>query len=560
MPEGDVTNWTGRNKNFARATNFLIAGGIILYIISILINLGLFNLQGEESRRAIIAIEMLKSGEYINPSALGWEYYNKPPVFNWILSGIMYLTGSDSEFVLRLPSLFFLLLWAFCHYRVCRKYFPGRLALLSMFFMLTSADLFFYELANGAEMDIFYSFIVYLQVVSIFWFYQEKNWWLLFLFSWFFCGIGFLTKGFPSLVFQGLTLVALSVSAKSIRLLFKPQHLAGIALFGILTGSYFYAYSLKGDLPVMLVNLLNESLKKSAFGEDSTGKFYKILIYPVLLFKLLAPWCLLLLVLFRKQTFRWVDNPFVRFSIFFIVFNIGIYWITGVSKLRYVYMFLPFFINIIVHIYGQFEKENPGLINKYLKPLGILFCLLLAGTVLVPFFFEIGFWMLALVGSLLLCFILFFYRVKEYRIWLLIGGVILFRLVYAVVVIPIQSKSLFDYRPAMAAVAEKTRGHSVHFFLPPDTLKLDIVVGDTLFKWHDKPVLQPPFLLHQVPYYFCRYSGSLLTYDTALLQGQYYISYQSCLKDIAIEQVYLTYYKWAGDSLVLFRPAELPGK
>ena len=231
----------------------------------------------------------------------------------------MTLTGSTSEMVARLPSLVFLLLWALCHYFICRKWLSDRLALLSTFFMLTSADIYFYGLANGAEIDIFYSLVVYLQVISMFWFFEKKKWWSLFLLSYLFCAIGFLTKGLPSLVFQGLTLAALCVYARSARIFFKPQHLVGILFFIIVAGSYFYAYSFRGDPGIMLVNIVNESLKKSAVGEESVGKWHKILSYPILLFKLLAPWCLLLLVLFKRQRFKLFDNPLVKFSFLFLV-------------------------------------------------------------------------------------------------------------------------------------------------------------------------------------------------------------------------------------------------
>ena len=131
-----MINRTNRDYSY-----FLIAGLIILYILSALLNLGLFNLQGEEPRRAIISIEMNESGNYLVPHALGWEYYNKPPLFNWILSGFMSLTGSESEFICRLPSLLFLLIWAICHYFLCRKWLSLQYSLLSTFFLLTSADI-----------------------------------------------------------------------------------------------------------------------------------------------------------------------------------------------------------------------------------------------------------------------------------------------------------------------------------------------------------------------------------------------------------------------------------
>jgi 4-amino-4-deoxy-L-arabinose transferase-like glycosyltransferase len=543
-----MTGWMNRNTSIV-----LVSGLIVLYILSAIVNLGHFNLQGEEPRRAIISIEMMQSGDYIVPHTLGWEYYNKPPLFNWILSGFMSLTGSESEFVSRIPSLLFLLIWGFCHYLICRKWFSKKLSLLSTFLLLTSADIFFYGLANGAEIDIFYSLVVYFQIISMFWFYEQKKWWPLFLLSWLFCAIGFLTKGLPSIMFQGLTLVALCVHARSIKLLFKPQQFAGIALFVLCAGSYFYAYSNYGDPSVMLTNIVNESLKKSAVGEESAGRLYKIISYPGLLFKLLAPWCLILLVLLKPKRFTFFDSPLVRFSFLFIVFNIGIYWITGVGKLRYIYMFIPFAMNIFVYLYGQFEQRNPGLFNKYLKYAGIIFCLVLGGIVVLPFFYEMNFWLVAGSAIMFLFFLIAYFKQNDHRIWLFVTGLILIRLIYAAIGIPIQSKGSFDFKPMMASMAQKANGQPVSFFLPADTLKLDIVVGDTLVKWKKDPIVVPPFLFHQIPYYYYRSSGSIMQYDTAITTGKTYISYDSLLKNKEIERIFAAFDKRAKDSLVLFR-------
>ncbi|HEX7848082.1 MAG TPA: glycosyltransferase family 39 protein [Chitinophagaceae bacterium] len=543
-----MTNWINRNTSF-----LLITGLVVLYILSAIINLGLFNLQGEEPRRAIISIEMLRSGDYVVPHALGWEYYNKPPLYNWILSGFMWLTGSQSEFALRLPSLVFLLIWGFCHYLICRKWFSQKLSLLSTFFMLTSADIFFYGLANGAEIDIFYSLVVYLQVISLFWFYEQKKWWPLFLLSYLFCAIGFLTKGLPSLMFQGLTLAALCVYTRSVKVIFKPQHLVGIALFVLVAGSYFYAYGQYSDPSVMLVNIVNESLKKSVVGEESVGRFYKILSYPTLLFKLLAPWCLLLLLFFKRQRFKLFANPLVKFSFLFIVFNIAVYWFTGIAKLRYIYMFIPFAMNIFVYLYEQFDQQNPGLINKYLKYVGVLFIIIFGAVLALPFFYDINTWLIIGLSVSLMIFLLAYFKPADNRIWLFIAGLILTRLVYAIIGIPIQSKGMADYRPMMTAMVKKANGEPVQFYLPADSLKLDVVAIDTLYKWKGETIWVPPFLLHQIPYYYNRSSAQVMQYDTAIATGRLYVSYDSILKNKEIDRVFAAFDRRANDSLVLFR-------
>src|ERR1043165_5420135 len=100
-------------------TVFLI-GFLVLYVLSVIIHFGYYPLNGDEPRRAIVAIEMRQSGNFIMPTTLGWEYYNKPPLFNWIISALMFITGSESEWVVRLPSLIAILLWGFCNFKILK--------------------------------------------------------------------------------------------------------------------------------------------------------------------------------------------------------------------------------------------------------------------------------------------------------------------------------------------------------------------------------------------------------------------------------------------------------
>ncbi|HKO78841.1 MAG TPA: glycosyltransferase family 39 protein [Chitinophagaceae bacterium] len=542
--------WIKKNSSF-----LLITGLIGLYVLSVLINLGFLNLRVEEARRAIVSLEMMQSGNYIQPHTLGWEYYNKPPAFNWVLAAFIRITGSDSEFLLRLPSFICLLIIGIFHYLISRRYLTKTVAALSVFFTLTSADLYFYTLSNGAEIDVFYSLIVYLQAVSMFWFYEKKKYILLFLASWALCATGFLTKGYPSLIFQGLTLIALSVHARSWKILFKPQHLAGIIFFLLLTGCYYYVYSYYNNPSIPLVNLLKESLQKSAVGSETTGRMHKVFTYPLVLFRVLAPWCLLLLVLFKKQKFYIWNNSFVRFSVLFILLNIGVYWITGAQKTRYIIMFVPFIMTVISYVYWQAEKHAPEKMDKFIKYAGLLFCLALVGLLALPFFVDVNWWKISLFTGLLLVFLIIFFRVRQYRIWLFITGFILIRLIYAVIGLPVKGEKEFNYRELAKGVALKTNYQPVYYWDKPDTLNMNVVVGDTLLKWKDRPVETLPYYIrYQVPYYFYRITGSLVKFDTAMKTGKTYVSYNPYERNNKIEPIDSFYDKHLNKYLIMFRP------
>lgn len=551
-----MKRWLKKNNNY-----LLIAGLLVLYILSVLVNLGHLNLRVEEPRRAIVSMAMLKSGNFIDPHTMGWAYYNKPPVFNWIMAGFMKLTGSESEFVCRLPSVISLLLLGFFQFLFSKKYLGRRLALLSSFFVVTCADMYFYWLSNGAEIDVFYSLIVYLQVISIFWCYEKKNYWCLFICSWLLCAVGFFTKGYTSLLFQFLTLGSLCIYARSLKILFKLQHLAGIAVFFLVVFSFLYVYSFFNSPQALMINLLNESLLKSAVGQESAGKLYKIFSYPFVLFRVLAPWCLILFFLLKKHRFGLLNNPLVRFSLLFIVMNIGVYWVTGAQKTRYVIMFIPFVMNIVVYVVGVMEKNYQKQFNSWLKYAGFFFLLILIGLFILPFFTGVNKAAAIFFALLMLVFIIQYFKMQQYRIWLFVTGVILTRLIYAGIGIPLKKEREFDYNKMAVVLAAKNNFKEVRFFGMADTMNLNVVFIDTIFKWKQAPVkiLKEP-ISYQVPYYFYKATGVSVQYDTIMRPGQTYISYPASLKEKKITTLGTYYDKQVRDTLVLFRPVAVQGQ
>lgn len=544
-----MKNWLKNNSNY-----LLVAGLLLLYILSVLINLGHLNLRVEEPRRALVSMGMLQSGNYMDPHTMGWAYYNKPPVFNWIMAGLMKLTGSSSAFVCRLPSVISLLVFGFFQYHFSKKYIGKRLALLSSFFVLTCADMYFYWLSNGAEIDVFYGLVVYLQAISIFWFYEKKQYAWLFICSWFFCALGFLTKGYTSFLFQFLTLAALCFYAKSLKILFKPQHLLGIFIFLLVTVPFLYVYSFSNSPGALLINLLNESLLKSAVGQESAGKFYKIFTYPLVLFRVLAPWCLILFFLLMKHQFRLLSNPLVKFSLLFIVMNIGVYWITGAQKTRYIIMFIPFVMNVVVYVVGEMEKKFQNIFNTSLKYAGFFFILVLGGLVALPFFTKANITLTIFFAVSMLGLIIHYFRFHQNRIWVFLSGVIFVRLIYASIGLPVKKRKEFDYNQMAQYLAAKNKFQEIRFWGPADTLNLDIVFIDTIYKWKNEPVLiLKEQISYQVPYYLYKATGTPVVYDTVMQPGKTYIAYRPYLGNRQIDRISAYYDKQFQDSLVLFK-------
>ena len=524
-----------------------------LYLLAVLLHLDYYPLNGEEPRRAIVAIEMRQSGNFILPSTLGWEYYNKPPLFNWLISASMFLTGSESEFAVRLPSLLTILLWALSNYFILKKIIPKEVAALSSLFLLTSIDIFLWGLSNGGEIDIFYSFLVYLQVVSFFYFNHTRNWTWFYVLSYLFCALGFLTKGFPSILFQGLTMLGLCVLNKSGKFLFRWHHLLGLAVFLVIVGGYFYAYSFFSSPTRYAVNLLKESFLKSAIGERSGQILNNVFQYPLSLWKVLLPWSMLLLLLIKKRKFKFCQNPFIKFLLLFIAFNFPVYWITGQPKMRYAYMFVPFFMTMLAFIYYETKQEFPELIKSIFKKLAFVFVALFISLFSLPFFINIDIYWLIFCVLLVGIYLYLYPRVTQYAIWYFGLGVVLFRFLISALYTPVWYEKLeVKYDREMAAVAQKNNFAPVNLYYKPDTLDLTIDLKLTRFNYGSIPSI--PFIAYQIPYYYHRATGNIMHFDTIINRGTNYFSFRSFVKDQNIKPVHsFVDRNHNGDEVVFFK-------
>ena len=78
---------------------------LLLCIVSLYLFLGstLFNTRGEP-REAVVALSMLKDGNWILPVNNGVDLAYKPPFFHWLVAVGSFLCGGVSEYTSRLPS------------------------------------------------------------------------------------------------------------------------------------------------------------------------------------------------------------------------------------------------------------------------------------------------------------------------------------------------------------------------------------------------------------------------------------------------------------------------
>ncbi|MFC2124455.1 ArnT family glycosyltransferase [Bacteroidota bacterium] len=433
---------------------FLIV--IILFLLgSLFANLGIYPLYHEEPRRGLIALEMIFSDNWIVPTIHGEFYYNKPPLYNWMLIFSYKLFGTYTEFATRIVSVISFLLLGWLTYFFTKKYVNRSLAIYSMLFFWIAADLYYY-FSLTAEIDLFFSLITFLAFLSTFHFYQQKKWWLLFLSVYLLSALGFLTKGLPSIAFAGITLLGYFISQKNFKGLISWAHLAGIILFLLITGSYFYFYSGYNNPAGFLTTLYSQSTDRTSSDSGFLGFLTHILTFPFITFKDLVPVTILIVLFIPGRVFRSIrDNKWISFAALMVVLNILPYWLAPGTRSRYVYMLYPFIVIVILYLAGKTVGKpiRMKIINVFY---GLIISIVLLVCVVLPFMPQLGRFSyipyLSVAGGVFSLSILYlFIRFKNMRLLALIACMVLIRWIFDFTVLPIrqlESQPGFDKQDA----------------------------------------------------------------------------------------------------------------
>lgn len=511
---------------------------LLLFVLSIgfFFHLGENSLRAEEPRRATISMEMIFSGNYIHPTLNGWSYYNKPPLFNWAQVVFMKTFNSKAEWVARIPSLLSHILCCLLIYLSFQNYVGKKVASLTALLSLIAIELLFYGSVFSGEIDLFFSLLVFIQIMSLFIFYQRRQWLNMFLLSYFFAALGVLTKGPPSVAFQGLTLIAMVVLYKDLRLLFRWQHFVGGALFLIVSGGYFYLYNTDGDAIAYLVRLFKEASQRTGLETAISKTISGVVTVPFQLLFLILPASLLIPYFFKKGNFNAIkSNPLLSFSIYFIVFNIPLYWFTGDFKNRYVYMFFPFLILFFAYFYENRNLNMPKVKHFSEKFYGIL--IILFSTASIAFTFTpladlvVNSTLIGICLALLFAALAFYYfSIKNHRILLFLVAICLLRVGFNFIYPPLlKAKSRHNIKLEMKNVLQFAKGESIQFVGIANIVVSDASIGQLEFSEVKTAVAS--HMSYEIPYYYSLAKNETFQFSTEIFPGQLYLAYESFTAD-----------------------------
>jgi 4-amino-4-deoxy-L-arabinose transferase-like glycosyltransferase len=519
---------------------------------------GALPLRGEEPRRAVVALEMWSSGDPLVPRIHEEAYHNKPPAFNVLLAGVFALTGRTDEAAVRWPGLLCFLATAWAVGRFARSAWGHEAGWLTGLAFATSADLLFFGTLYAGEIDLFFALMVTLQALAIYRFERAGRPWALFLASYALMALGVLTKGPPSILFQGLTLLAWLGWTRRWRWLVHPAHAAGLALAAAAVGGYFAAYAAQGeDAWGFAAQLFSEASQRTGFESRPLDTLRDSLAFPLRLGQLLLPWSLFALLPLGGALRRKAGDPALAFAALFVLANVGPYWFTGELRNRYVYMFLPFLAAVCVR-WWTLRRPEHGLVRGLETLLGAALVLAALAAPFAPLLPPVdtlrGAWPLALAtaaGFGLLAGA-WWRGPRARRAWVLAAALVFGRFVLDASYVPLAAadETLMPYRPHAAALAGRTRGQALVWSGPPWVRHPSLGIGP----WSQGTyrIEAPPPLDYALLYYLMRARGTTLPYDPRPAPGTWALAPVSALPSGA-DPVYRLYDDWQRRDLVLYR-------
>ncbi|MEL7221604.1 MAG: hypothetical protein AAGJ93_09815 [Bacteroidota bacterium] len=444
---------------------------LLLLPFAFFVNLGVHPFIDDEGNRSLVALEMLWQNSFVTPTLHGDYYYNKPPLWNWLIALSFSLWGSASEWSARFPAVLSLLGFGYTIYYFVQKEWGRVKGVLVALFFLTCGRILFWE-SLLALIDISFSWAMFTLFMVVYQEGQKKSWRRLFLFSYLLMVVGFMFKGLPAIVFQGLTLVAYLVSIKEWKRLFSITHIASGLLSVSLLAVYYWAYHQENSLENVFQALFVESSKRTAVAYSVGDTLEHVVGFPLELFYHFLPWTFLPLLLFNK-TYRLaaLKHPFVRYCLLIFVVNISVYWLSPNFYPRYILMLVPLgFIVLVALIPDQWSIDDKLYLG--VRWLLGLFVLVMLGAAVVTYFIEdtqslsylslrSGVAVLGLLGLVWL-----YWKMPQAQFFIVVAGLLFFRLGFNFLALPpraIDSRSE-RIKTATLAFAERWQGRDLAVF------------------------------------------------------------------------------------------------
>lgn len=193
-------------------------------------------LDPDEPVYAETAREMLQFQDFISPRIYGDFWYDKPPMYYWLVAAAFKIFGFG-EFAVRFPSALLAVSGAVLVYLAGRKLFNERAGLLAALVLATSLEYFY--LGNAAVTDMTLTFFLTAALLA----FLHQKYYLLYGCT----ALAVVTKGPVALFFCGVIISLYLLATGSLNRIKTMKVVSGSAVFALIALPWYAViYSLHG--------------------------------------------------------------------------------------------------------------------------------------------------------------------------------------------------------------------------------------------------------------------------------------------------------------------------
>lgn len=331
-----------------------------LVLLAYFVRLDVLALRGEESRRAHLGAEMLRTGEWIVPQQQGEPVFFRPPLQNWMIAGLALLTGECDVWAARLPSALATLLMTLLLYGYSRNFLSRLGAFSAAAAYATMAEVL--QFGTQAETDAVFTFFISGSLLVWHWGYT-RGWspaWMWSL-SYLLAALGTLTKGPQAPIYFVASVGVYLISVGQWRRLFTLSHLLGVAVFTLIFGAWAVPYYLKMDWHSLRLIIGDEASVRFLL-PHWTHVVEHLILFPLEIAGCLLPWALVLPA-YSFSSFRQrlgEASPAVRFLWTCILVTFPSCWFALAARSRYYLPMYPCFAPLIGAVVQHYLQAQDG--------------------------------------------------------------------------------------------------------------------------------------------------------------------------------------------------------
>lgn len=222
------------DKQFEEKSIIIVA---IVAIFTIFFGIGVIPLlDPDEPVYAETAREMLFEGDLLSPRIFGDYWYDKPPMYYWLVALSQTIFG-DNEFAARFPASVMAFATSLMMYFSVTKLFNERAGFWSSIILTTSVEFFY--LGKAAVTD---STLLFFMTGAILCFLHKKYWAM-----YIFMALATLTKGPIGIVFPGAIIFLYLVFMGQLHKILEMHVIRGMLLYLLIAAPWYYAmYTVHG--------------------------------------------------------------------------------------------------------------------------------------------------------------------------------------------------------------------------------------------------------------------------------------------------------------------------